>query len=494
MTSPTSAGSPEASSGLEPYKTAELPVPPNPQGLRGWIAATGPGVILLGASIGSGEFLLGPAVMVKHGFTLLWIAAVAISLQTIFNVELMRYTLATGEPVLTGFMRTRPRATFWAWFYVILGFLQLGWPAWAGTAAGAIFFMFAKRLPEAADANMVYLCGVATYLVCFGILLVGKRIERTLEVLNWVLVAFIMAGLVFLVAVLVPPSTWARGVAGYAGYDPSTGSFNFVPSGADWFLLGAFAAFSGAGGFGNLALSNWARDKGYGMGKVAGFIPGAIGGETTRLAHTGFRFSPTPEAMSRWQGWWRLVRADQYVVFFVGAILGMLLPAMLYVTFVPQGSDIRGLGIAAALAHAVADARGPLFGGAIALMAVWVLFKTQLDLFEGMVRQLTDILWTGSPRLRSWRGGDVRVIYYGVLIVAVLWGLIALRMAQPIFLLQIAANVGGLTLAFTALHLLYINTKYLPVELRPSMGRRLCLVLLSIFYGIFVVRWIGGML
>ena len=493
MTDNSLAGSPEATSGLDPYKTAELPVPPNPQGVRDWIAATGPGVILLGASIGSGEFLLGPAVMVKHGFTLLWIAGVAIVLQTIFNVELMRYTLATGEPVLTGFMRTKPRAGFWAWFYVILGFLQLGWPAWAGTAAGAIFFLFTKRLPEATDANTVYFFGVATYLVCFTILLVGKRIERTLEVLNWVLVTFIMFGLVFLVAALVPPGVIARGAAGYLGFDPGNSRFVFMPAGADWFLLGAFAAFSGAGGFGNLALSNWARDKGYGMGKVAGFISGAIGGEKSHLSHTGFKFEPTPDAMQRWQGWWRLVRADQYVVFFVGAMLGMLMPALLYVTFVPQGSDIRGLGIAAALAHAINDARGPIFGGAIALMAAWVLFKTQLDLFEGLIRQITDILWTGSSRIRAWRGGDVRLVYYGVLIISVLWGLIALRMAQPIFLLQIAANMGGLTLAIAALHLLYINTHYLPVILRPSMPRRVGLVLLAIFYGAFVVRWIAGM-
>ena len=494
MTSSTAEAPPEARSGLDPYREAELPAPPNPQGLRGWVAATGPGVILLGASIGSGEFLLGPAVMVKHGFTLLWIAGIAIVLQTLFNTELMRYTIATGEPVLIGFMRTKPRSSFWAWFYVILGFLQLGWPAWAGTAAGAIFFLFTKRLPEATDANTVYFCGVAIYLVCFSILLVGKRIERTLEVLNWILITFIMLGLVLLVAVLVPPATWARGAAGYLGFDPGNSRFVFMPAGADWFLLGAFAAFSGAGGFGNLALSNWARDKGYGMGKVVGFIAGAIGGERSHLSHTGFKFDPTPEAMKRWQGWWRLVRADQYVVFFVGAMLGMLMPALLYVTFVPQGSDIRGLGIAAALAHAINDARGPIFGGAVAIMAVWVLFKTQLDLFEGLVRQLTDILWTGSSRLREWRGGDVRIVYYGVLIVAVVWGLIALRMAQPIFLLQIAANVGGLTLAISAIHLLYINTKYLPVELRPSMPRRVGLVLLSIFYGAFVVMWVSGML
>ena len=49
------------------------------------MAAVGPGVIVLGLSIGSGEFLLGPAIFVKHGLTLLWVTAVAILLQTVFN-------------------------------------------------------------------------------------------------------------------------------------------------------------------------------------------------------------------------------------------------------------------------------------------------------------------------------------------------------------------------------------------------------------------------
>ena len=78
---------------------------------------------------------------------------VAVVLQTIFNNEVMRYTLATGEPVFTGFMRTRPSSTLWAWIYVGLYFLQVGWPALAATAAGAIFFLFTRRLPLAADAD-----------------------------------------------------------------------------------------------------------------------------------------------------------------------------------------------------------------------------------------------------------------------------------------------------------------------------------------------------
>ena len=66
---------------------------------------------MLGASIGGGEFLLGPAVFVRHGLALLWVTGIAVWLQTVFNTELMRYTLATGEPVFTGFMRTRPSST-----------------------------------------------------------------------------------------------------------------------------------------------------------------------------------------------------------------------------------------------------------------------------------------------------------------------------------------------------------------------------------------------
>ncbi len=480
---------PEARSGLEPWATAELPEPPRPMGVRGWLAAVGPGVILLGAAIGSGEFLIGPAVMVKHGLTLLWIAGIGIVLQTLFNTELMRYTLATGEPVFTGFMRTRPSSTFWGWVYSLLFFFQLGWPAWAGAAAGAMFFVGSRRLPGPADGAAVYAIGIATYFLCVLILLVGRRIERTLEVLNWLLVSMILAGLLLLALLFVPGSTWLAAGTGFAGFDPAAGRFDFLPRGADWFLIGAFAAFSGAGGVANITLSNWARDKGYGMGKVAGFIPAAVGGQHVHLAHTGFQFVPTEEAMRRWRGWWRLVRADQYGVFFLGAVLGMGLPALLYVTFLPAGTDIRGLAVAAELANAMVASKGALFGGAVALMGAWILFKAQLDLLEATVRSVTDMLWTGSRRIRSWRGGDVRMVYYAVLLLVVAWGVIALRLAQPVFLLQVAANVGGFVFVLASLHLLYLNTTLLPAALRPPLWRRLALVAMALFYGAFFGLW-----
>ena len=446
---------------------------------------------MLGASIGSGEFLLGPAAFVQHGFSLLWVVLIAITFQTIFNTEVMRYTLATGEPVFAGFMRTRPSSTLWAWVYVALYLLQVGWPAWAGTAAGAIFFLFVERLPAAPDAAITYYIGVSTLLAVVVILSLGRRIEHTLEVLNWVLVTTSIGAFLVLALLFVPGEVWLAGATGFSGFDLPQRRFDFFPAGADLVLLGALVAYSGSGGVTNLVLGNWARDRGYGMGERAGYIP-AAGGPKVHLAHVGFTFAPGREAMDRWQGWWRVVSVDQWGVFFVGAILGMVLPALLYVTFLPRGTDIQGLGISAALASAVGTRAGAGVAILVAFLGAWILFKTQLDNLEGMVRAITDMLWTGSRRVRAWRGGDVRAVYYTVLAVLVVWGIIALRLAQPIVLLKIGANVAGAVFVVSAPHLLYVNTRILPEHVRPPMWRRVALIAMTVFYGYFVALSIAS--
>jgi hypothetical protein len=384
-------------------------------------------------------------------------------------------------------MRTRPSSTLWAWFYVGLYFLQVGWPAWAGTAAGAIFFLFARRLAGSSDAVSIQSIGVVTFLACVALLSIGRRIERTLELLNWVLVSAILGGFLVLAALFVPAETWVAAAVGLAGVDAARGTFDFFPAGVDFFLLGALVGYSGSGGVVNITLSNWARDKGYGMAERAGFIPAAVGGHKVNLAHTGFIFEPSVEAMDRWRGWWRVIRADQWGVFFTGAILGMVLPALLYVTFLPRGTDIEGLGISAALASGVGAKAGMLLAGVIAFLGAWILFKTQLDNVEGMTRAITDILWTGSGSVRSWRGGDVRAVYYSVLGVIVVWRIVALRLAPPIVLLKLGGNVAGLVFIVASLHLLYLNTQILPAHIRPPLWRRAALVGMAIFYGFFVV-------
>jgi hypothetical protein len=164
----------------------------------------------------------------------------------------------------------------------------------------------------------------------------------------------------------------------------------------------------------------------------------------------------------------------------------MVLPALIYVTFVERGTDIQGLGISAALAQSMMTREGALMGGAVALLGAWILFKTQLDILEGMVRAITDILWTGSERVRNWRSGDVRAVYYTVLGIVVVWGIIALQLAQPIVLLKVGANIAGFILMVASLHLLWVNTTLLPEHIRPPLWRKVALVAMSAFYSVFV--------
>ena len=101
---------------------------------------------------------------------------------------------------------------------------------------------------------------------------------RTLEVLNWVLVATTLGSFLIMALLFVSARDWGAGVVALLGFDLASGRFEPFPAGADLFLLGALVAYSGAGGVTNLVLSNWARDKGYGMGERAGYIPAAVGG------------------------------------------------------------------------------------------------------------------------------------------------------------------------------------------------------------------------
>ena len=101
-----------------------MPEPPS-YSLRNLLKLLGPGVILLSSSIGGGEWLVGPATAVQYGVQFMWIATVGIVLQVCFNLEALRYTLYTGEPIYGGFLRLGPGRRFWAVFYCLVATIQI---------------------------------------------------------------------------------------------------------------------------------------------------------------------------------------------------------------------------------------------------------------------------------------------------------------------------------------------------------------------------------
>jgi hypothetical protein len=462
---------------LPAWGTAELPAPP-PFTFRNILRTIGPGVIGLGIAIGSGEWLIGPAVILKYGAALLWITTVAVFLQVILNQEMGRYTLYTGEPIVTGFMRTKPGATFWGWTYGVLSLCQYGWPGWALASATASAALVLGRMPTAEDRGTVLALGYVTFGACFAIVLFGKKIERTLEYAMWFMVSAIMLYLLAVDVFTVSGDNWARVVGGF-------GSLGSLPKGADWLLLGAFAAYSGSGGMGNVYTTNWMRDKGYGMGATVGYIPSATSGETGTLAAHGNVFTVDAESLARWRAWWRYVHVDQWLIFGLGSLGGMALAALFTIQYVPAGTVAGEWAVANMQATGIAAVHGNVFWYLTILCGLWILFSTQLGLVEGLPRSITDMLWTASPRLR--RSGDVRPIYYVVVAVFALSGCIAINLARPLTLIIIGANAAAFIFIVESLHTLVVNRRFLPRELQAPLWREGCLLLCAVFYATFFV-------
>jgi Mn2+/Fe2+ NRAMP family transporter len=462
---------------LPPWEIDELPVPPQFT-WRNILTTIGPGAILLGTSIGSSEWLLGPAVTARYGGFLLWLILVSIVLQAIINTETIRYTMYTGEPIYTGFMRTSPGAQFWSFFYITLSFLQLIWPGWVSAAATALTALYIGTVPGPEHSHLIKIFGLLWLSAIALVIIFGDKIERTLEKIQGFFVIAILLFLVLIVSFYTDSKTYQTAVVGLT-------NFGAISPDLDWLLICAFVSDAGAGGVINGVISNWYRDKGIGMGSIVGYIPALVGGRKLSLMKTGRVFRPTPENKQHWRNWWKFVDVDQYFIWGVGCFLGMMLPALITLQFMPPGTEfVNQFGIAVYQAQYIVWATGnQLLWNITLIVSFWILFSTQLGVTDAFVRIVTDLVWAGGYA-ENQQESDVRFVYYSVFCLFLLTGALILFLdVQPLLLILIGAGIAGLNMAIISLHTLYVNRKFLPPELKPPLWREIVVFLGAIFYG-----------
>ncbi len=451
---------------------------PLPFSTRNLFRTIGPGAILLATSIGAGEWVIGPMISVNSGTGIMWVATVAILVQLLFNMEAIRYTLYTGEPMIVGFMRLRPGSSFWASVYSLLTIAQLGLPAMSATCALVLFAAIAgpEHQTGQSDDTMVHLLTYAVILVSVVILLSGRTIERVLEYISWVMVAFIFTFLIAVNVIFVPLGHWVHALGGFF-------RFGYVPRDVDLLLLGTLAAMAGSGGVGNLVITNWYRDKGFGMGAKVGAIASAFSGVDDRRTFIGKVFDVTAENLARWRAWWRYVIADQVCLWAVGCFVGMYLNVNLATHITPSGMEADPYKAGVFQAQFMADTLWSGFWFLALLNGFWLLFKTNLGDTDILVRTVTDILWIASPKLRARPRLTISRLYYGLLALFTLWFIVGVNWGNALTLFKVMGNVASPVLAFAAIQILLVNTRLLPVELRPRLWRRAALVLCTLFYG-----------
>ncbi|HSR68299.1 MAG TPA: Nramp family divalent metal transporter [Acidobacteriota bacterium] len=424
---------------LPSCRVGSLPRPP-----RFW-RLVGPGIIMVATSLGSGEIYFWPGITMQHGFTLLWPALIALSLQYVLNTEFARYTIATGETIITGFAR------LWAplaWVFLACSTLPWLWPGWSTGGATALSWVLGGQVDVIAAAS----------LVLIGIALTGTRVVyKTVERIEMILTVFVIVS-VALVAVLVVKAPTLGAFAEGLGTFPTA-----IPEGLDIATLLAALAFCGAGGSVNLATSHWIRDKGFGMAKLVPKVTSPLTGEKVAVASEGYFFKADEENLSRWKSWWKLARREQLLSFWLTGAFGLIL-LMLISHALLYGQDLEiGMGML--------QAEGAILGQNLAaglqtlfyLMVAAIFFTSEIGVLDHVARVSADIIKTNSPIIRN---SSSRYLSESALYFFVLWLMIFFAigvifvadMTDTPTLLRIAGSLSGIVMfLYSALAILLMR-------------------------------------
>ncbi|MCA9121738.1 MAG: Nramp family divalent metal transporter [Planctomycetaceae bacterium] len=499
---------------LPTWDIAELPEP-KPLGLRNLAGFIGPGIVMCGIQIGGGEWLFGPAITAKYGGGLMWIATVAIVCQVFYNVECGRYALYTGEPVFTGFMRTRPGPGFWIGFAMLLSIGTLI-PGLSTNAAVLITSMILDRPPTPDDAVLV---NTIAYL-CLGLVvlpvLVGGKVYNMLQLVMTAKVFTVLGFCLFIGVFFVSWRGWFDVFSGFLKFgnvpvDDGHGSEQVVNAFSHWIehgefpviamtsiaVLGAFAGYAGGGGLSNSTYSNFVRDKGWGMGSQVGAIASAVGGHNISLSHIGKVFVVNDDNLRKWKGWWKYILADQCFIWMPGCVMGMALPALLSIEFASSspmfGQDLayaQSLISADGIRHApgLADSTRELLWIATLFVGIMVFLPSQMAIVDDFARRWTDIIWSSIPRIRDrFEAHQASRIYYTILACYILWSFISATIFlmfgdAPRLMVLVIANLNNVALGLTSFHVLWINRSFLPPPLRPRWYSQVGIFACGIFY------------
>jgi len=298
-------------------------------------------------------------------------------------------------------------------------------------------------------------------------------------------VFLVLFALIAMAVFIVPAPYWGSAFKGLV-------TFTRPPAGIDISLLGALAGYTGFGAGMNFMLINYYRDKGYGMGHRVGYIAGVIGGEQGEMLASGVTFYDTPKNTAVWKRWFRFLSLDQWSVFFLGAIIGMMVPSILvgYLATLPGAGEPTLANMPVYVAGELGRHYGPgLFYFAL-LVGALTLFKTQSTILEMLIRNATDAAYTMSAGFRKFIGGDPRRFYYSFAIVLIIIISFIIHLALPTKLLVIAANMANLAAMIFPFVMIYLN-RQLPGPSRISAWGIVLLVLNVLFFGFFFLNFLS---
>ena len=456
---------------LEDFKPGDMP-----ERKFGFWQMAGPGAILVGLSIGAGEIIIWPRLVAEHGAGMVWAAILGVFMQMWINLEVGRWTIATGETVFTGFSR------IWKGFAPLFLLLTVfAWiaPGWGRASGLALKALLVGPAGFGSDTFWTMITFAGCALLLFGPKVIYGSVEKSVELL----VLIVTIGLIFVAFAVGTADSWA---------ELFKGAINVGYKHPDVTVKQMFIAivFAGAGGTANLFYTFYLRDKHIGMGARLPSMQNPLRGTTEKIPTTGFRYEDTEENASRFLGWWDYIKKDQMLFFWalntntiILFIFGSL--AVLH----PRGIVPASGTLIWDEAQILGEVWGPAGRTIFLLVGLATLFGTQLALIDGVSRSIADMLSTSfkfaQNRDQSW--WYVLVAATWMIAGCVITYVMEARGVSELGFLFNAAYIGGFAMAIYTPLLLICNLKFLPTSAKPGMINATMMVIASVVYISFAV-------
>jgi hypothetical protein len=465
---------------------------PEPVPIRKMI---GPGIILAGLALGSGEFVLWPKITYLSGVVFFWACLLGVATQYFLNMEITRWSLATGESVITGFCRL---SRHWAGVFLVLTVVPWMIPAWATGSAHLLGWLIYGEGFKADSWTMTWL-SIGGLVLCGAILTAGPVVYETVEKIQIVLVSIILILVVAFAFAVVRPDAISAQVSGSLSFGlPEVGEGTGLSAAA---LLGALA-FAGVGGALNLGQSNYVKDKGYGMGKYIGRITSPITGQEEAMSEIGYHFPDDKENRRRWNHWWRSASVEHFFSFFMTCVICLVLLTLIsYSVFYTADGELRHAAgqysqdmdflWAEAVELGSYNVLGPYTMTIFFIMGIAIFLTTEFGVLDAVSRISTDVVKVNWLRdNRQWSESKLYYLFlWGLILLGV--GIVLLKQigvdvsAYKLFVLSAALN--GAVMFLYSILLLILNFKAMPRLVRASWWRVLILLWSVAFFGFFTV-------
>ena len=448
---------------FDPYALPPSEIQEPPVSLWAALRKIGPGIILAGTIVGSGELLLTTSLGAQHGFMLLWLILFSCVIKVFVQTELGRYAISSGKPTLGAIdelpgLRLGAHWLAWWWLIMMLSTIfQLG--AMTGTIGQAmnLTFPFLSKaiaggldgiLPSLAAAireRPEYPWAILTCLTTIALLWRGDY--RRIEIVTTALVVGVT--LLTVTAALALPFT------------KYPIQWNEVGSGLLFGLPADFAVAFGVFGITGVGASElfyypyWCLEKGY-------------------ARYAGKRDESEAWAR-RARGWVRVMHLDAWVSMIVFTVSTVAFYFMGAAVLHPQGLKPEKKDMIETLSRMFIDTFGGWTQLVFLIGAAAVLFKTLYLSSAGNGRLVADFL--GLAHFAKYREPKdrARMIHWMSILIPVIALSLFLAFKEPKWMVVVGGFGQALTLPMISAAAIYFRYKKLDRRLTPSFILDVCL-------------------